>query len=641
MVVGFSLFFYLAQNVFSEDKRLFIMDLNLAILKSSTTEIKYGLKSRIDALQRIIPKVYSQDPSITASDKTLFSESHVPLQEELLGIQFYQVNESTGKYEQSRNYQNKELYEKMGLREEFPAELEEKVPLHINEFSKEELSGIRLINRSVSLGKDNNISETPVLTILFGTETISNSSTSKGMIVAVDLVQDFLQKVLGQSEFADIFLISKQGMLISHHSLNDLVQSTGKPLTHPIVAKLQSKQFPRESIQAQIGNEIYLCNVSETAFSDVFAVSQIKQSEAFSALKELRSQTLIYGVFVLSFALIFSVLFASRLTHNIRKLGEASKEIASGKLDITLDIRSSDEVSQVADSFLIMSKKISALLVESVQRAKLEKELETASLIQSTVLTPPEINHPSVDLAAYYGPSSECGGDYWDAFIINDKLTVIIGDATGHGAPAAIVTAVAKSCFSTLRLLFVKEPLAPNYILTCLNNIIYSSCRGKLLMTMCVFQLNLKTGEVTVCNAGHYAPYWIQSSDKAEASNHRSIKNLYARADILGVDPHTQYKVAQYQLKKNDTIVLLTDGVLESKNNTHNEWGENHFKKALYKYAAKSTAAIRDGLIHELKRFSEGVSQPDDITFTVLRWKGNTEVKAEPPKTDTKPLAAA
>lgn len=618
VVTGISTFFFFSRKTFLEDKRLFVMDWSLTTQKASTSEIKLELKSRLDELQVLLPRIFS------APAKTLINSPQITLglseriNSEILAITFYQA--AGEKYAVFRKHENQKLLDTLGLSTTALTELETAHPLQFP--NSEEKMDIRLINRSAALSGPQGTKEVPILTMMISGRLVNESSTET--IIAIDLLQNFLQNTLKQSELANLFLIRKNGELISHANDSVLLQFSGKTFDHPIVKRLSTTNLPREAFEIEIGSEPYLANLSASGIGDVYVVSQVKKSDAFKALSTLAWQSLQIGLIIISLSLIASVIFSSKLTENIKKLEAAARDIGAGNLNVKVNIKSGDEVERVATTFEWMTGKITSLLKETAEKARMEEELATASLIQNTILTPPKLNIEATEVVPYYKSASECGGDLWDAFVANNKLTVLIGDATGHGAPAAIVTAVVKSCVATLNRFSKTEDLTPSQILNRVNEIVYQSCKGELLMTMCVAQLDLSSGALSIANAGHEAPLLVKSAQfSPEKSESKKVKAeaLFARGERLGFGAQSEYQSLTVQLEPGDTVLVYSDGVSEAHNQTGAMWGERNLKKTLASVGNMSLEKIKTSLIQAVETFTQGTPQKDDITFVLFGWK--------------------
>lgn len=621
VVTGLSTFFFFSRKTFSEDKKLFVLDWNLTTLKGATSEIKLELKGRMEELQILLPRIYQLSASQSLDDQKIFQGLSNRLSQELLSVTFYQ--KSGPGFKPNRYHQNPNLLKSLGLTVSEFNELNKRIPLSPNPKAFED--GIQLVNRSIEISAKSKKVQLPVLTLVFNSSLLNDQS--KQTLIAVDVIQDFLRTKLKQSELAELFLISKNGFLVSHPDIVSLIEYANKPFNHPIVKRLENKTFPRESLELEIGKESYLGNLGATGIGDVFAVSQIKKSDAFRALRTLTMQTFQIGLLIVSLALVVSVIFAATLTKNIEQLELAAREIGAGNLEVKINIQSGDEVERVATTFQWMTGKIITLIRETAEKARMQEELATASLIQNTILTPPKLNIDSTEVVPFYKAATECGGDLWDAFVKDNKLTVILGDATGHGAPAAIVTAVVKSCVSTLNSLFDKDNLSPSEMLNKVNAIVYQSCKGELLMTMSVAQLDLKTGQLTLANAGHEAPFHVRGLQyKDHASSESKAKKpkadtLFVRGERLGYQANTVYETMTLQLEPGDSVLIYSDGISEAHNKEGKAWGERALKNTFALHGNKSLVSIKNELVKSVETFMDGAPQDDDITFVLFGWK--------------------
>lgn len=622
MFSALGVFFYFTYTTFSEDKKLFVMDLNMTLLKATTSEIKLDLKSRLEVLQVFVPRIYNPITNEKGEKEDPFIGLPDALKDEIIGVTFLRKNGET-KWDVTKKYRNTSLLAKRGLSELAFEAVDRTHPLPLDAFQEKQTTDI--LNRSTKLKAEKGNLDLSILTFLVTGNFINDDS--KEVIIVVDLVQDFLRKKLQQSEIAEVFLMYKNGNLLSHPNLQTTVNYSSNQYPHPVLSRLAERQLPRESLEIEINGEEFLCNVSETGFKNIYAVSQIRKSEAFLALKTLLEKSVLISMAILALALIFSILFASRLTSNIRKLKEAAEQIGLGHLKIKLNIHSNDELQSVAESFQWMSNRLKHLITETAEKARLEDELETARLVQSTLLSTAEINSEAVELISYYQPATECGGDFWDAYLQGNTLTVFIGDATGHGAPAAIVTAVAKSCFSTLNSVYANTVLTPDQFMEILNRIIFESCKGKLLMTMCIVQINLDTGELLLSNAGHESPLRVGTSQLATGSeNGNRAESLFARGERLGFNPDVRYESTTFKLNLGDALMLYTDGISEARDASGKEWGERSLRKALSQYANMNLTETRDGLVKALNAHTQESPQEDDITFVLLKWRKQLSV---------------
>ncbi|MCB0406371.1 MAG: SpoIIE family protein phosphatase [Bdellovibrionales bacterium] len=631
-----SAFFYSSYQTTYQDKKLFIRELNMANLDAALSAITFELRVRIDDLQSVVRRIYVNEVlNKNSGGKPYFQSLSSPLGEEVLGVSFYRLGTS-GEYERIHRYMNPKKI--AGI----PSDVLDKIesahpPAQMGAPKDEEIS---FFNRSLSA--DSSTDGFPVLTIVL--QAIFADARIEKLMVAIDLQQDFLRRILQRSEVSEVFLVSEASGLISHSLLGSTIRYAGKTFNHPILQRISSGTGVSESLELDVNGESYLCNLASTGFKGLYIVSQTEKRKAFLALQTLIHRSLMAATIIAWFVVLLGILFAGRLTKNIRKLTEAAHEVGKGNLEIRSKIRSNDEMRVLGKTFDNMISRIVTLLEESREKGRMEHELQTAKLVQTSLLQPPQIQNHSVEVVGYYSPMSECGGDLWDGWLREDKLSLVVADATGHGAAAAIATAVAKSSIETLNAIYGNQDLDCPQTLAAFNYIMHASCKGAVVMSMSMVQLDLRTGRLTICSAGHEAPIRQPAkrgrSPRKRRPGHAPFSPEYLKVkttgERLGFAPDSRYEPVSYQLDPGDTVLLYTDGITEAPNAGGREWGESSLRRHLSKNWDQPLAVIRDRLSEGIHAHIKEVGQNDDITFVLLRWMPKeTTIEPAPPVTRT------
>jgi sigma-B regulation protein RsbU (phosphoserine phosphatase) len=243
------------------------------------------------------------------------------------------------------------------------------------------------------------------------------------------------------------------------------------------------------------------------------------------------------------------------------------------------------------------------------ERERQRVELETARNIQSAILPdlPPRLQ--GIDIAHVYLPASEVGGDFYDALALNDgRLAVAVGDVAGHGVSSGLVMSMAKSALA-VQVAFDPEVAA---VFATLNRVVFQSARRRLLATLCYALIDPRRGEMLYASAGHLFPYRLGADGRVEP--------LESIAYPLGVRVDLDITVRNTRLAPGDTVVLLSDGVVEARPEGSDEvFGFERLERSLERQAGQSPEALRDGLLDELRRFTGDAPREDDLTLLVLR----------------------
>jgi serine phosphatase RsbU (regulator of sigma subunit) len=220
-----------------------------------------------------------------------------------------------------------------------------------------------------------------------------------------------------------------------------------------------------------------------------------------------------------------------------------------------------------------------------IEELRIQKELEVAILVQRTFFkTPPGLETNDVKsrigIVGRYQPATECGGDWWGAFHKNGYTYVFIGDAVGHGVPAALVTAVAFSVTKTVESELAEsggEPLDPVTLMNKINLVLIAMGSNLACMTFFGLRVCEQSGECVFANAGNQQPILIPSnSTDSRLTINKRTKNLAARGDLLGVDENLLLVSRSLVLVSGDKIVLFTDGMIENRSaSTQKQIGRN------------------------------------------------------------------
>ena len=245
---------------------------------------------------------------------------------------------------------------------------------------------------------------------------------------------------------------------------------------------------------------------------------------------------------------------------------------------------------------------------EAQERERIEQELRVARLIQQTLLPKSVPRLPGYDVAAYYRPAREVGGDFYDFLELEDgRLGLVVGDATGHGVPAALMMANTQS---VLRAVAQRGGSEPGRILAEVNEVLRSYIPPSMFVTCFYAILDPKSGTLRYANAGHDLPYLWHGCDCEE---------LRARGMPLGLMPGMSYEEKEMVLDTGEGVLFYSDGLVEA----HNPEGEMFSfprLRALIAQHGEEERALRDVLMEELHSFTgEEWEQEDDITLVTLQ----------------------
>jgi len=217
-----------------------------------------------------------------------------------------------------------------------------------------------------------------------------------------------------------------------------------------------------------------------------------------------------------------------------------------------------------------------------------------------------------VSLSAHFRSATECGGDWWGHFECGDFVYVMIADATGHGVPAALITAAAHSCVATIKTVYAQQDQAPapSQVLRTLNHAICASGKGAVKMSFHVLQINSQSGLCRYANASHEAPLISRCGVDQDVGAERerdSIDCILQKPDAtLGLSVDTVYADYEVQFKRGDKIVLYTDGITECQNAEGKDFGDSGLMRIFAKVAHYDAANICKAIVEKSGFLSRG-----------------------------------
>lgn len=247
----------------------------------------------------------------------------------------------------------------------------------------------------------------------------------------------------------------------------------------------------------------------------------------------------------------------------------------------------------------------------------LQRELAAAGNIQANILPqmlPLFPDHPQVDLFALMEPARQVGGDFYDAFALDDEhICVAVGDVSGKGLPAALFMVRA---ITLLRLTLSKKKRFYT-ILPKMNEMLCENNKDFTFLTLMVAMLNVKTGALHLVNGGHNAPLL--------AAGKRPFTPLpVPKGALLGISETVVYELAEYQLNPGDTLFLYTDGVTECENEQQQFFSVERMQAVLNTAVPPHTPhSLITHLRRALHAFAPDVAQSDDITMLALTYLGD------------------
>jgi serine phosphatase RsbU (regulator of sigma subunit) len=241
-------------------------------------------------------------------------------------------------------------------------------------------------------------------------------------------------------------------------------------------------------------------------------------------------------------------------------------------------------------------------------KERIESELRIAREIQMSMVPHEFPKRPDLDLYASMNPAKEVGGDLYDYLLENDILYFCLGDVSGKGVPASLFMAQTIRLFRAL----AKQHLMPAAIATQLNEELTEKNDNGMFVTMFIGQINLTSGQLHFCNAGHNPP--VIGGDEL----HGSFLEMEPNAPI-GLWPGLEYEGEEIESVKGRPLFIYSDGLNEAENIKQEQFGDDHMLDILRHTKFKDARHVVELMQAEVERHRDGAEPNDDMTIMCLK----------------------
>ena len=338
----------------------------------------------------------------------------------------------------------------------------------------------------------------------------------------------------------------------------------------------------------------------------------------------------IIGYIIAGFSVIFLVLgllvvyfFGRRSIKKsvkpLQQLAMTADEVAKGNFNTALpEVNTHDEIHQLRDSFaqmqLSLAQYVEDLRNATAMKAAIENEMKVAHDIQMSMLPktfPPYPERTDLDIFGSVTPAKGVGGDLFDFYIRDEQLFFCIGDVSGKGVPASLFMAVTRSLFRNIS----QHVSEPSQIVNALNNAQSEGNDTNMFVTLFVGVLDLKTGNLRYCNAGHDAPL-LMGNDVALLPCDCNLP--------IGVMGDFTFGQQEITLERNSTIFLFTDGLNEAENIQHAQFGDERIEeiaKSLVADGQLEPVQVIKHMADAVHTFVGEAEQSDDLTMLAIQLK--------------------
>ena len=339
----------------------------------------------------------------------------------------------------------------------------------------------------------------------------------------------------------------------------------------------------------------------------------VDYASLFERVAEMRERIIYMALFGVMLGILLSFFMSRQVTRPVSRLVEGAQAVAAGDFKARVDVRTNDELAYLAENFNKMTADLEESMEAKLYKDRVAHELQLATEIQKQLI-PDDTEIPQIDgldIAAGLVPAEEIGGDLYDFMKLDEnKLRLYLGDVTGHGVPAGIVSSIANALFHGYRQLpSLKD------ILVQVNDVLKVKTMPNMFITLCMLEWDAMQKQLHYVSAGHEQLVHFRAAEAA-------VELMPAGGVALGMFPKidSSFEIVNIDFQIGDFVVVYSDGVPEAWRNEK----ENYGMERLQKFCAsldnkKSAKEIKDAILADVEQFRAGYKQQDDITLIVLK----------------------
>ncbi len=451
-------------------------------------------------------------------------------------------------------------------------------------------------------------------------------------------VQSLLRK---NTDVTGVQVISYSGVVLYNSSEESKEMHSGSLRTIPDEATLKRIQASKASLVTELGRVIYLNIKADGTLQPVDEneklIAGLDPSERILniAIPNGNTHTVLYGItyeamelrlalvkkqifgvtglgLILTFMIAY--MFSVSITNPLKELKESALKIAGGDFKVRVKIRSRDEIGILGQSFNLMAKDLAESTQALVYQERIKKELDLAAQIQKDLLPEEKLELPNLDFAGGVIPATEIGGDAFDYIKMNDgRYLTYLGDVTGHGVPAGIISSSVNAVLYALR-----DQKNLSVIVKHLNEVLRQKTSSRLFVTMALTLWDESTSTLLYTNAGHPPVLFYNAAEK-------KVTEIKLQGVALGMVDGLEKLVQEckFEMKENDAFIMYSDGVPEAVDKAGEPYGMGRLKRIAQDASNDlfSAEGIKNAILSDVIQYIGELDHSDDITVVVLKRK--------------------
>lgn len=305
----------------------------------------------------------------------------------------------------------------------------------------------------------------------------------------------------------------------------------------------------------------------------------------------------------------------------LKRLVRWMKATSQGEIQEEVDFNTSDEIGEIAYAFNEITEKFRKSQENVAEQERLKKEMQVAQEIQHTLLPSRFPQIEGYEIASYYEAAREVGGDYFDFVEVDkDSMGIVVADVSGKGVPGSLIMTMIRTALRTE----ARGNKNAADVLARVNDFVINDMKRGMFVTVFYMILDSYNRTINYASAGHNPMILYRSQTK---------KSYYLNPRGfpigLNIPDRTLFRKTiesdTIHLREGDVLIVYTDGITEAMNAQREKFGEERFLSVIRKYGHLSVGPLVEHIKEEIKAFTGGEPQSDDITLVAIKEKLKAE----------------
>ncbi|MBN2324193.1 MAG: SpoIIE family protein phosphatase [Spirochaetes bacterium] len=419
-----------------------------------------------------------------------------------------------------------------------------------------------------------------------------------------------------ESVIVRLTVIDRNGTIIADRT----VQNIGKGYRSPegVVPLIDQTYLVQQYEDGEFGTSLHYSApiiISDMLIGKAFLVIQKEQMEEAVDSRVNRMRIVLYMLLFWFIGIVGITFLGNMFVTPVKKITEELNRVGKEGVTGGFHFAGYGEFADISTAFNRMMKELKSSEERLTDQARLKKEMQLAQSIQQTLLPKEVPQTEGFEISAKYDAAMEVGGDYYDYFFVDEhSIGITVGDVSGKGIGGAFLMSIVRTA---LRL-EAREQKDAGDVLVRLNSTLHGEFKKGMYITLFYIILDSRRRSINYASAGH-TPMILYRAEKDR------IYQLNPRGYPVGLNigDVKLFKKSmdneRVSLNKGDLLFVYTDGITEAMNSRREEYGEARLLDAIKRYSSLSTVECAEAVMDDIKSFTGGTPQSDDITFIVIR----------------------